>query len=316
MKRTLPITLLCLFFLTTVHAQAPYHISLPLIIGAKATEPPVQSHTVIWADYWHFHDWHLAFFKNYLWKNGWEWQDGKITTYGVQPSTSIPKYDENGVWENVWRLQFSKPENCPQCYWGSGLPFNDRVYMSNIGDYYVLHGESRTYTGDGERAMNDGLGLYGEGVHDPHASPYLANFYRIKGKAGDIPPYIFSPSGTSDLPSCADGRYTTTNGPHTQYYYEDTTPATFGGGAPLIATGIWRSQTCWLGLTTFGPYTGNVVIIQQFEEYGKTPPFVETWFLMENIGLVQIEQADNTWVPRLKMTICSLDQQIPDCYQP
>lgn len=85
------------------------------ISQARSSESALaQQPTVIdWPSYWNLSDWHYAQFQNYVWENNqWTEQVGKRTAYGIAPRTSIPKYDEPGEWDNVWRLQFLKPEDC------------------------------------------------------------------------------------------------------------------------------------------------------------------------------------------------------------
>lgn len=163
---------------------------------------------------------------------------------------------------------------------------------------------------DGSNAINDGLGVNGQPAHpEPHDSPFLKSFYRTKQVSGSQFPYILSPSQPSSvsalgcLSSPAEWFWSTGTYSQEYYGYFDGAPdrTKFAGGAPLIGTTDWSARACWLGRYTVGPYTGNVVVLQ-FQEplYG----VIESWALMENVGLVQVEQWING-TPKVKMTATS-----------
>jgi hypothetical protein len=334
----------------------PYICSVLSHLHNKLSHPPVSAKptsqsttiTIDWDKYWNLQAGWAASFRNYIWQNG-QWVElvGKYTTYGIAGPINLVKYNENGpwspsvgYWDNVWRLHFLKPHDCPECYWNAGVQANTRVYLrkftsANDGagrDYYALLGESITYTEDGLNALNYGLNPV---VGEPHPSNISAGFYRTMPSPGYPFPYKLSASNSGPFTTtgCANNHwfwdsglypqrlygYLNLNGVHRNQFSVDTN--TFGGGAPRIMLQdlnndgnpddmLWNAKACWLGTRTIGPYTGNAILLQ-FSE----PHFggVETWTLMENRGLVQVERI-NSGVPKVRMTICNTDGGCPSRY--
>lgn len=87
------------------------------------------------------------------------------------------------------------------------------------------------------------------------------------------------------------------------------TPWTHGwtaqGESPTYDSIIsWRQTTSWMGWRCYGPYCGNVVRL----EHIVSPSVVERWYLMEDRGLVHLDQwKSNAQIQCTVVDICTLD---------
>ena len=276
--------------------------------------------TIDWDSYWSLPDpfipydpldtskWVRARFDNYRWDSAaqaWAKLPGQ-TLLTVTPQIDLCEFGSSGTCK-AWMMHFLKPAGCPECYWGPGGDANTRVYMTSDGGYYRLLGESHVSAGGGADALYEGLGLNGEGVHNPPTTPYLRNFCRITQEDPAWLPYIASPAGTAAYDVSADDCRFWDTGVYEHRYHmfeevADNQPsvnqALFRGRAKIppapgntkyrTFVGKWQAGAHWLGHYTLIPGLEGKTILLRFYEPGYKVE--EHWALMQGIGLVQVEQ--------------------------
>ena len=199
---------------------------------------------------------------------------------------------------NWYRVDFEKDDI--RSYWGPYAKNN--TGNLNIG-FYLSDWVTET-TGTPNRLVRWSTGFFTDEITDTLDSNNPPTYGASNGRhtvntgaEGVDFPYIFA-TRYHTVPNC-----TVYYSYNQQYDWHVGWGSAFCSTSEVNRTADWSVQMCWMGWRCYGPYCGNVVRLRHTET-ASTWDVVERWYLMENRGLVYIDQwVDYPGVSELQCTI-------------
>ena len=227
--------------------------------------------------------------------NYWKFSNCKYATfynYNAAGNLLSPNYTSYVRWwtgrnlcSDTWVRYNIKSPNCAGCYYGPGSDGDLAFYFDNAATITYNGSSLNVIAGAAFVNIPEDAGWGWCGSDDVDPSDDGSSWARFRAGTDGKKAYVYSPH-LWDFAADGDWIYTVNDQQYNYVYAANQMCAATGQNR----YGGWALRLSYLGEKTFGTsnqFTGNVVKVEQYEIRYHT---YEVWYLMEYVGIVQIEQ--------------------------